>query len=48
MGLIEARLDCVWVIAPAGDRLGTFVKSADTYPNAKPGQDFDRYTKSTG
>jgi arylsulfatase len=41
--LIEKRLDCGWVIAPVAQRIGALTKSTATYPNIKPGQEFEGY-----
>ena len=42
--LIEKRLDCAWVLAPAAERLAALQRSIARYPNITPGQEFTGYS----
>jgi arylsulfatase A-like enzyme len=41
--LVQMRMDCAWVTAPAIQRIGALLKSTAKYPNIKPGQEFEGY-----
>jgi hypothetical protein len=41
--LVQMRMDCAWVTAPAIQRIGALMKSAAKYPNIKPGEEFEGY-----
>jgi hypothetical protein len=41
--LVITRMDCGWVVAPAAQRIGSFMKSTAKYPNIKPGEEFEGY-----
>jgi len=41
--LMAKRLDCIWVMGPAAQRLGALAQSASRYPHIKPGEEFKGY-----
>ena len=42
--LMAKRLDCIWVMGPVAQRLGTLAQSAARYPHIKPGEEFKGYS----
>lgn len=45
--LLEKRLGCGWVMAPAAHCIGALMKSMATYPNIKSGEEFEGYESTT-
>jgi arylsulfatase len=42
--LMAKRLDCIWVMGPAAQRVGALAQSTARYPHLKPGEDFNGYS----